>query len=116
MRTYDQGARSHGTGFSWRHTRARLARWFDREREIITLRNVVGMISEARRGDAEEYEAMAAALRQAREILGSRYQGRLTEVNGIGRLSDTPQALVVYFADAPTDDDLRNLHDLLRPR
>lgn len=45
----------------------RIGQWFDRERELVTLRNTVGMMSEARRRDAAEYEAMARALATARE-------------------------------------------------
>lgn len=65
MKAYDNGASTHGRAFRWRDLRARLRRWFDREREIVTLRNVVGMMAEARRSDAREYREMEDALSKA---------------------------------------------------
>lgn len=63
MRTYDDGAGTHGKELRWRDFKDRIIRWFNREREIIALRNAVGMMSEARRADAAEYEQMRQANR-----------------------------------------------------
>ena len=78
MKTYDTAASTHGTRPFWQSLRALLRRWIDREREIVSLRNAVGMMSEARRADAAEYHDMAAANRKAfaenrkiREALGA---------------------------------------------
>ena len=68
MKTYDNGAGTHGA-FTWRSCRRRLLAWLDREREILALRNAVGMMSEARRGDAAEYRDMVQALSTARQEL-----------------------------------------------
>jgi hypothetical protein len=67
VRTYDTGARSHGSRPTWKSLKGILRRWIDRERELISLRNAVGMMSEARGLDMEEYDAMSHALRQARD-------------------------------------------------
>lgn len=67
MKTYDEGGSSHGTMSTWRSLKGVLRRWVDRERELISLRNAVGMMSEARRADAAEYHEMVAALRSTRE-------------------------------------------------
>lgn len=69
MKTYDNGAGTHGKVFRWRDLRARICRWFDREREIVTLRNAVGMMAEARRSDAAEYHEMREALIRLRDEL-----------------------------------------------
>lgn len=69
MKTYDAGARTYGTAGGWRSIKRIVRRMLDRERELLSLRNAVGMMSEARRADAEEYAAMADALRRARERL-----------------------------------------------
>lgn len=66
MKTYDTGARSHGTGPFWKSFRANLRRWIDREREIVCLRNAVGMMAEARRADANEYHEMLELNREMR--------------------------------------------------
>lgn len=66
MQTYDNGVRTHGRNPFFRSLRGTIKRWLDRERELVSLRNVVGMMSEARRGDAAEYEAMATANRELR--------------------------------------------------
>lgn len=47
----------------WRHIRAAIFRWFDRERELIRLRVTFGMMSEARRRDAAEYREMSEQCR-----------------------------------------------------
>lgn len=67
MKTYDSGASTHGSRPAWRSLKQIARRWVDRERELISLRNAVGMMSEARRADAAEYHEMAAALRQAHD-------------------------------------------------
>ena len=69
MKTYDEGARTHGAAPFWKSVRAVVRRWLDRERELISLRNAVGMMSEARRGDAAEYRDMVQALSTARQEL-----------------------------------------------
>lgn len=66
MRTYDNGARSHGGGGFLVSLKATVSRWLDRERELLSLRNAVGMMSEARRADAAEYEAMLEGGREVR--------------------------------------------------
>lgn len=63
MRTYDTGANTHGTRPALRSLIDTIKRWLDRERELISLRNAVGMMSEARRADAAEYQDMVAAVR-----------------------------------------------------
>lgn len=66
MRTYDTEARTHGAGPFWKSLRAVLRRWMDRERELVSLRNAVGMMSEARRADAAEYHEMRELNREMR--------------------------------------------------
>lgn len=66
MRTYDTGARTHGAGPFWKNLRALVRRWLDRERELVSLRNAVGMMSEARRSDADEYQQMVNVTREMR--------------------------------------------------
>lgn len=67
MKTYDTGNHhSLNPGAFWRNLRALLRRWLDRERELVSLRNVVGMMSEARRADAAEYHAMLELNREMR--------------------------------------------------
>jgi hypothetical protein len=66
MNTYDTGASTHGKAPLWRSLRALIRRWLDRERELVALRNAVGMMAEARRADAREYHDMVDALRQRR--------------------------------------------------
>ncbi|TAK82095.1 MAG: hypothetical protein EPO20_22655 [Betaproteobacteria bacterium] len=51
----------------WRHIRAAIFRWFDRERELIRLRVTFGLISEARRRDAAEYREMHEQCRALNE-------------------------------------------------
>lgn len=65
MKTYDTQARTHGQQSFWKALLARLRRAMDRERELISLRNAVGMMSEARRVDAAEYEEMVEGNRAA---------------------------------------------------
>lgn len=67
MRTYDQAAGSPGTRPFLKSLRGWLRRAFDRERELISLRNAVGMMSEARRNDAAEWHAMYEGSKVARE-------------------------------------------------
>jgi len=67
MRTYDTKAGTHGTAPFWKSLKALVVRWLDREREILSLRNAVGMMSEARRGDAAEYHQMVELNREMRE-------------------------------------------------
>jgi len=43
-----------------------LRRWLDRERELVSLRNAVGMMSEARRADAAEWQDMRDLNREMR--------------------------------------------------
>lgn len=66
MQTYDAGARTHGNAPFLKSLRGIITRWLDRERELISLRNAVGMMSEARRADAAEYHAMAESNRELR--------------------------------------------------
>lgn len=66
MRTYDSGAGTHGSHPFLKSLRGIISRWLDRERELVSLRNAVGMMSEARRADATEYHAMVASIRELR--------------------------------------------------
>jgi hypothetical protein len=66
MKTYDASAGTHGSRPFLKTVKDAIQRLFDRERELVSLRNVVGMMSEARRADAYEYHQMADALREAR--------------------------------------------------
>ncbi len=66
MRTYDSGARTHGSHPFLKSLRGIISRWLDRERELVSLRNAVGMMSEARRADATEYHAMVASIGELR--------------------------------------------------
>lgn len=66
MKTYDTGASTHGSAPFWRSLRRLVRRWLDRERELIALRNAVGMMAEARRSDAHEYHQMADVIRKQR--------------------------------------------------
>lgn len=58
MNTYDTDNRRLNVGTFWGNLRAVLRRWLDRERELVSLRNAVGMMSEARRADAAEWHDM----------------------------------------------------------
>lgn len=71
MRTYDTGAGTHGTNPTLRSIKGTLLRWLNRERELISLRNAVGMMSEARKADAAEYDDMVEALRKVRTVRGA---------------------------------------------
>lgn len=51
----------------WRHVRAAIFRWFDRERELVRLRVAFGMMSEARQRDAAEYREMSERCRALNE-------------------------------------------------
>lgn len=66
MQTYDAGVRTHGKAPFLKSLRGIVARWLDRERELVSLRNAVGMMSEARRADAAEYHAMVASIGELR--------------------------------------------------
>ncbi len=66
MNTYDADARRLNVGTYWGNLRAVLRRWLDRERELVSLRNAVGMMSEARRADAAEWHDMRDLNRELR--------------------------------------------------
>lgn len=67
MRTYDLGPSTHSIRPFFKSLGGILRRWLDRERELVSLRNAVGMMSEARRADAREYAEMQAGNREAWE-------------------------------------------------
>ena len=48
MKTYDLKDAHRGRASFWHNVREVLRRWLDRERELMALRNAVGMMSEAR--------------------------------------------------------------------
>ena len=66
MNTYDTDTRRLNVGTFWGNLRAVLRRWLDRERELVSLRNAVGMMSEARRSDAAEWHDMREMNREMR--------------------------------------------------
>lgn len=66
MNTYDTDARRLSVGTFLGNLRAVLRRWLDRERELVSLRNAVGMMSEARRADAAEWHDMRDMNRELR--------------------------------------------------
>jgi len=66
MNTYDTDASRLNVGTFWKNLRAVLRRWLDRERELVSLRNAVGMMSEARRADAAEWHDMRDMNREMR--------------------------------------------------
>jgi hypothetical protein len=66
MNTYDTDNRRVNVGTFWRNLRDVLRRWLDRERELVSLRNAVGMMSEARRADAAEWHDMRELNRELR--------------------------------------------------
>lgn len=66
MQTYDTDTRRLNVGTFWRNFRSVLRRWLDRERELVSLRNAVGMMSEARRADAAEWHDMRDLNREMR--------------------------------------------------
>ena len=66
MNTYDTDARRLNVGTFLGNLRAVLRRWLDRERELVSLRNAVGMMSEARRADAAEWHDMRDLNRELR--------------------------------------------------
>lgn len=66
MNTYDTDARRLNVGTFWSNLRAVLRRWLNRERELVSLRNAVGMMSEARRVDAAEWHDMRDLNRELR--------------------------------------------------
>lgn len=61
MKIYDTDNRRLNVGTFWRNLSSVLRRWIDRERELVSLRNAVGMMSEARRADAAEWHDMLSA-------------------------------------------------------
>ena len=91
MKTYQEdGAGKHGTRAFWKSLTGIFKRWIDRERELASLRNAVGMMSEARRADAREWHDMAEALRESRAI-SRRLTIALEEIGGSVNLTATPQ-------------------------
>lgn len=66
MRTYDTENSRLNVGTFWKNLRTVLRRWLDRERELVSLRNAVGMMSEARRADAAEWHDMRDMNREMR--------------------------------------------------
>ena len=66
MKTYNAGTGTHGSRPFLKSLKDVANRFFDRERELMSLRSAVGMMSEARKSDADEYHKMANALREAR--------------------------------------------------
>lgn len=70
MKTYDLKDAHRGRASFWDNVREVLRRWLDRERELMALRNAVGMMSEARRADAAEWHAMAEARRGDAAAMG----------------------------------------------
>lgn len=58
MKTYDTNTKHLNVGTFWGNLRGVLRRWLNRERELVSLRNAVGMMSEARRADAAEWHEM----------------------------------------------------------
>lgn len=67
MKTYDLKDHHRGRASFWLNVREVLRRWLDRERELMALRNAVGMMSEARRADAAEYHDMVELNRSMRD-------------------------------------------------
>lgn len=75
MQTYDRGAGTPGmTNYPWRVAWKVFRRWIDRERELIALRNAVGMMAEARRADAAEYDEMRESNRNLRARIAAHEQ------------------------------------------
>ena len=66
MNIYDTDTSRLNVGTFLGNLRAMLRRWLDRERELVSLRNAVGMMSEARRADAAEWHDMRALNREMR--------------------------------------------------
>lgn len=66
MKTYDAGAGTHGSRPFLKSVKDVIRRFFDRERELMSLRNAVGMMSEARRADAVEWHEMYDLNRELR--------------------------------------------------
>lgn len=93
MNTYDTGASTHGKAPFWTSLRRLIRRWLDRERELVALRNAVGMMAEARRADAREYHEMVDArlrsLTQIETLQGqvAALQARLAHVEAHGTTS-----------------------------
>jgi acyl carrier protein phosphodiesterase len=77
---------TYATSF-WQH----LSRWLDRERELICLRNVVGMMSEGRRADAKEYHEMQAAQTKLQAALNTSKQRVLELEEKLSRVSNFPK-------------------------
>lgn len=66
MKDYSQTQNQRPQGSLWKTVKAVFTRWADRERELASLRNVVGMMSEARQSDSREYHEMVDLNRDAR--------------------------------------------------
>lgn len=67
MKTYDTGAGTHGSRPFWKSLLSIFVRWIDRERELVSLRNAVGMMAEARRADAAEHNEIVELNREMRD-------------------------------------------------
>jgi len=66
MNTYDTDTRRLNAGTFLGNLRAVMRRWLNRERELVSLRNAVGMMAEARRSDAQEWHDMRNMNREMR--------------------------------------------------
>lgn len=67
---------------------------------------------------AATYEAAPEAPAQAAPSAGEVERGSIklsTYAWGVSRMDDNPKAVLVSFRSEPTDDDLRTLHEALRP-
>ncbi|WP_254904652.1 hypothetical protein [Pseudomonas aeruginosa] len=60
------------------------------------------------------FNNLCAVVRSALIALPAQAQHSVPEVSGIGRDTGHPRAVVLYLSKAPTDDDLRAIHDALR--
>lgn len=97
MNLYDKGTGHTGSkGHTlWRAFWRLVFYWLHRERQLIMLRNTIGMLAEARRADAREYEDMEAALRDLRQQLRS--VGALPSVYSANQNSRT--VMIVFDRD-----------------
>ena len=99
MNTYDTDNRRLCRGTFWRNLRDVLHRWLDRERELVSLRNAVGMMSEARRSDAAEYHEMLELNHEMLEL-----NREMLELNREAR-ADAQR--LRWLADDHADPDVR---------
>jgi len=90
MKTYDSGAATHGTRPYFKSLKGVVVRFFDRERELISLRNAVGMMSEARRRDAKEYDEMREGILQLK-AKNKYLLNALKDIAGSTNLTATPK-------------------------